>query len=175
MNKRFKHFISTIIAGLFYFIFQIEIVEEEESQPYAPKCISLTEKNFSTLLVGEWTVITENNNNNLPISSLNTGYRNLAILSISSLSKVTLAAKLGMTDPNGKIYLKNGEFSKDRKVLRIDRVIPLSEIIDFYIFYWALDIKKTISSESSIESMLDRSMNSAAKLASELFSLYVKT
>lgn len=171
MNKNFKHFLSTIIAALFYFLFQSEPITEEFIPSYTSMCIELTQDTFCKLLRGEWTVITSQSIDKAPIV-IGESNRNIAVLNVNSIKKAEFAARLGITDPTGKSFIKDGEFEKDGKKYKITREISFTEMLDFYVYYWALDVKKIMMSESNVEFILDQSVTSLGKLISELCTLY---
>jgi hypothetical protein len=171
MNKNFKHLLSTVLASLFYFIFRKDEPIEIPNL-ITTKCIELDCDNFSNLLTGEWIVVTAKNGCKAPLP-FEINQENLAILNVNSMKTAELAARLGITNSKETVRISNGEYVKKDKHFRIDRPVNYSEIIDFYVFYWALDIKKMLSSEEKIETILDESVGSFVHLIGEIFTVLI--
>lgn len=168
MSKSLRNLLSSILGFIFYLIFKEE--DNDRKLPFKiPQCIKLDQNNYKYLMKDEWTVINGENDGFSP-SAIGIQSYKLAVLFVNTIQEAELAARFKITGPKDKVIVKNGEFVKNNIKYKIDRPIPFHEIVDIYVYNWALKIRKTAFSVSKIDFILEHSMYSFSELVGDILS-----
>lgn len=157
MHKKNRHILSSVVAAVFYFLFSDKTPDSPPVAPSSSLVMLIDEKNYTSLRSGSWVVMTSDfdvANSTLPIRSTN----KYGVLFVDSMKKAQIAASLELNNPSNYVVINTP----------VDFNAPVYKAVDYFIYYWAVKLKKTLERSASIEQIVECTCFSLLKMASEI-------
>lgn len=157
MGFKIRSFFSYIIAALIYLF-----INKEDNSYKDPviknKFLIINSTNYEEIFNDKWIVFLDCQSLDLLKLSQKHEY-NFALLKVNSFSNAKLAASLGLSKNNRIIKIKNSvvydNIYLNSESRNIKEKVPLIEILDFFIYFVALDLKKNYLENKSVEKIVE--------------------
>lgn len=137
--------------------------EEYQSSNTHSQIMTLNQDNVCKIEEGTWLVFTEKYN---PVLNEIREYPGIkyAVIVTDSIEKVEIAASVGISDPTKHVIVKDGICVNTSS--RINS--SFTKTIDYFIYYWALRLKKIIESSVGIDQLIESLSFSVIKMSLEI-------